>query len=82
MIKNFKWLLFASLAFIACDSEEEVAIDANSSDGTPLTSGTMSKHVALGDSYAAGFSDNALFIEGQFLCKILFRNNLHFNRWR
>ncbi|MFV8377736.1 G-D-S-L family lipolytic protein [Flavobacterium sp. LB3R33] len=67
MIKNFKWLLFASLAFIACDSEEEVAVDANSSDGTPLTSGTatVSKYVALGDSYAAGFSDNALFIEAQ-----------------
>jgi hypothetical protein len=32
----------------------------------------MSKHVALGDSYAAGFSDNALFIEGQFLCKYYF----------
>jgi uncharacterized protein YcfL len=31
MIK--KWLLFfASLAFVACDSEEEVAVD-NSSDG-------------------------------------------------
>lgn len=67
MIKNFKWLLFASLAFIACDSEEEVALDANSSDGTPLTSGTatVSKYVALGDSYAAGFSDNGLFIEAQ-----------------
>ncbi|MFV8335046.1 SGNH/GDSL hydrolase family protein [Flavobacterium sp. RSP29] len=67
MIKNFKWLLFASLAFVACDSEEEVTIDANSSDGKPLTSGTasVSKYVALGDSYAAGFSDNALFIAAQ-----------------
>ncbi|MDI5889118.1 SGNH/GDSL hydrolase family protein [Flavobacterium yafengii] len=67
MIKNFKWLLFASLALVACDSEEEVTIDANSSDGKSLTSGTasVSKYVALGDSYAAGFSDNALFIAAQ-----------------
>ena len=67
MIKNFKWLLFASLAFIACDSEEEVKVDANSSDGKPLTAGTanFSKYVALGNSLTAGFSDGALFIKGQ-----------------
>ena len=67
MIKNFKWLLFASLAFVACNNEDEVIIDSNSSDGKPLTSGTatVSKYVALGDSYAAGFSDNALFIAAQ-----------------
>ena len=64
MIKNFKWLLFASLAFVACNNnDDEVMIDATSSDGKPLTSGTavVTKYVALGDSYAAGFSDNALF---------------------
>jgi lysophospholipase L1-like esterase len=63
MIKNFKWLLFASLAFVACNNDEEVTIDATSSDGKPLTSGTavVTKYIALGDSYAAGFSDNALF---------------------
>ncbi|MDD2673693.1 MAG: G-D-S-L family lipolytic protein [Flavobacterium sp.] len=67
MIKNFKWLLFASLAFVACNNEDEVIADANSSDGQPLTAGlaVVTKYVALGDSYAAGFSDNALFIEGQ-----------------
>ncbi|WP_144893408.1 SGNH/GDSL hydrolase family protein [Flavobacterium tiangeerense] len=67
MIKNFKWLLFASLAFVACNNEDEVVIDANSSNGEALTAGTavVTKYVALGDSYAAGFSDNALFIEGQ-----------------
>jgi|CXWL01.2.fsa_nt_gi lysophospholipase L1-like esterase len=67
MIKNFKWLLFASLAFVACNNEDEVIADANSSDGQPLTAGSavVTKYVALGDSYAAGFSDNALFIEGQ-----------------
>ena len=67
MIKNFKWLLLASLAFVACDNEDEVKIDANSSDGKPLTVGSavVTKYVALGDSYAAGYSDNALFSLGQ-----------------
>ncbi len=67
MIKNFKWLLVASLAVVACNNEDEVVLDANSSDGKPLTAGSavVTKYVALGDSYAAGFSDNALFIEAQ-----------------
>lgn len=67
MIKNFKWLLLVSLTFVACNSDDEVVIDQNSSDGLPLTAGSadFSKYVALGDSFAAGFSDNALFIEGQ-----------------
>ena len=67
MIKNFKWLLFASLAFVACNNDDEVIVESNSSDGKPLTSGsaTFTKYVALGDSYAAGFSDDALFIEAQ-----------------
>lgn len=66
MIKNFKWLLLVSLTFVAC-SDDETVINPNSSDGLPLTAGTadFSKYVALGDSFAAGFSDNALFIEGQ-----------------
>ncbi|WP_163409279.1 SGNH/GDSL hydrolase family protein [Flavobacterium ajazii] len=67
MIKNFKWLLLISLAFAACNSDDETVKNDNSSDGLPLTSGTadFSKYVALGDSFAAGFSDNALFIKGQ-----------------
>jgi lysophospholipase L1-like esterase len=67
MIKNFKWLLFASLAFVACNNEDEVIADANSSDGMALTAGSanFSKYVALGDSFAAGYSDGALFIKGQ-----------------
>ncbi|MFE3867409.1 SGNH/GDSL hydrolase family protein [Flavobacterium sp. LS2P90] len=67
MIKNFKWLLFASLAFVACNNDDEVTVDTTSSDGKPLTVGSavVTKYIALGDSYAAGFSDNALFIEGQ-----------------
>lgn len=67
MIKNFKWLLLASLAFVACDNDDEVVIDPNSTDGMPVTSGTavVTKYVALGDSYGAGYSDGALFKTGQ-----------------
>ncbi|MFH6945659.1 G-D-S-L family lipolytic protein [Flavobacterium sp. FlaQc-50] len=67
MIKNFKWLLLVSITFMACNSDDDTAAVVNSSDGQPLTSGTanFSKYVALGDSFAAGFSDNALFKAGQ-----------------
>lgn len=66
MIKNFKFLLLASLAFVACNDDEEM-MTYDSSDGLPLTSGAanFSKYVAVGNSLTAGFSDNALFIEGQ-----------------
>jgi lysophospholipase L1-like esterase len=65
MIKNFKWLFLVSLTLVACSDDDEVTYD--STDGLPLTAGSadFSKYVALGDSFAAGFSDNALFIEGQ-----------------
>jgi hypothetical protein len=67
MIKNIKWLLLVSLTFAACSSDDDFVADPNSTDGTPLTAGSadFSKYVALGDSFAAGFSDNALFIAGQ-----------------
>ena len=57
----------ASLVIVSCNSDDEVVVDPNSTDGTPLTAGSadFSKYVALGDSFAAGFSDNALFAEGQ-----------------
>jgi lysophospholipase L1-like esterase len=66
MIKNFKWLLLVSLTFVAC-SDDETVVNPNSSDGLPLTAGTadFSKYVAVGNSLTAGFSDGALFIEGQ-----------------
>ena len=66
MIKNIKLLLLVSLTFIACNDDEATVL-YDSTDGLPLTAGTadFSKYVALGDSFAAGFSDRALFIEGQ-----------------
>jgi lysophospholipase L1-like esterase len=67
MIKNIKWLFLVSLTFVACSKNDEVTTDANSSDGLPLTSGSanFSKYVALGNSLTSGYSDGALFIEGQ-----------------
>jgi len=67
MIKNYKWLFLVALTLTACSSDDDPVADANSSDGLPLTAGTanFSKFVALGNSLTAGFSDNALFIEGQ-----------------
>ncbi|RTY90859.1 SGNH/GDSL hydrolase family protein [Flavobacterium sp. GT3R68] len=62
MIKNFKWLLLVSLTFMACDSNDDDTVT-----DVPVTSGSadFSKYVALGDSFAAGYSDNALFRAGQ-----------------
>lgn len=56
-----------SLTFVACNNDDEVVVVSNSSDGLPLTSGSanFSKYVALGDSFAAGYSDGALFKKGQ-----------------
>lgn len=66
MIKNIKWLLLVSFTIIAC-SDDDVEVKNNTSDGLPISAGTadFSKYVALGNSLTAGYSDNALFIEGQ-----------------
>ena len=63
MIKNFKWLLFASLSFAACSDDDTTGVVAEE----PLTAGTanFSKYIALGNSLTAGYSDNALFRAGQ-----------------
>jgi hypothetical protein len=68
MIKNIKMLFLVSLTFVACTTkEEEVIAPINSSDGLPLTAGSadFSKYVAVGNSLSAGYSDGALFMEGQ-----------------
>jgi len=63
MIKNFKWLLLASLSFVACDNNDDESAPVE----VPITPGTatLTKYVALGDSFAAGYSDGALFKAGQ-----------------
>lgn len=67
MIKNFKWLLLVSLTFVACSKSDDATVVSNSSDGLPLTAGSadFSKYVSIGNSLTAGYSDSALFIEGQ-----------------
>ena len=67
MIKNFKWLLLVSLTFVACNNSDEEIVVYNTSDGLVPTAGTanFSKFVSLGNSLTAGYSDNALFIDGQ-----------------
>jgi hypothetical protein len=66
MIKNNKWLLLVALTMIACSDDDAVIVN-NTADGLPLTAGSadFSKFVSVGNSLTAGFSDNALFIEGQ-----------------
>lgn len=66
MIKNIKWLFLGVLTFVACNNDDNM-VDPNSSDGQTLTAGSanFSKYVALGNSLTAGYSDGALFIEGQ-----------------
>ena len=64
MIKNFKWLLLVSLSFVACNNNDD---EDSATVEIPITSGSASfaKYVALGDSFAAGYSDGALFKAGQ-----------------
>jgi len=63
MIKNFKLLLLVSLSFVACNNDDE----SMTSVEVPVVAGTANfgKYVALGDSFAAGYSDGALFAKGQ-----------------
>lgn len=61
MIKNIKWLLFASLTLVACNNDDDTTTEEPVSPGTA----DFSKYVALGDSFAAGFSDGALFRTAQ-----------------
>ncbi|PVX45697.1 GDSL-like lipase/acylhydrolase family protein [Flavobacterium sp. 103] len=63
MIKNFKWLLLVSLSFVACNNND----DEDAVVEIPITPGsaTFTSYVALGDSFAAGYSDGALFKAGQ-----------------
>lgn len=62
-MKNFKWLLLLSLSFVACNNND----DEDAVEEVPITPGSASfaKYVALGDSFAAGYSDGALFKAGQ-----------------
>lgn len=64
MKKNIKWLLLVSLTFMAACNNDD---DNNTPEEVPVTPGSavFTKYVALGDSFAAGYSDNSLFKKGQ-----------------
>ena len=56
-------ILAVALAFASCSKKDDVVVEPEA----PLTPGTanFSKYVAVGNSLSAGFSDGALFKEGQ-----------------
>jgi lysophospholipase L1-like esterase len=66
MKNNIKWMALASLVMFSCSTESDV-VTAPSTDTTTATPGTanFTKYVALGDSFAAGYSDGALFKAAQ-----------------
>lgn len=67
---KYIWLLVILLGFSACNEIEDVLEDNNvlpAEELPELTAGTadFSNYVALGASFAAGFTDGALFIASQ-----------------
>ena len=66
MKKFYALLPFLGLFLIACE-EDTVVPEPAGPDPVEYTSGTadFSNYVAIGNSLTAGFSDNALFIDGQ-----------------
>jgi hypothetical protein len=62
---NSFWMLTAALVLAACSYDD--GIPAPEAPEIPVVAGNadFSRYVALGNSLTAGFSDNALFIEGQ-----------------
>jgi lysophospholipase L1-like esterase len=65
MIKNFKWLLLVSLSFVACNNDEDTPVVVEEPVAIVPGTANFSKYVALGDSFAAGYGDNALYKKGQ-----------------
>ena len=63
MKNTIKLIICTSLIAIGCNKKDDVTVAPEA----PLTAGTanFSKYVAVGNSLTAGFSDGALFKEGQ-----------------
>ncbi len=67
MKKFYALFLFVGVLFVSCvEDDTPLTIDPDP-DPIVYTSGTadFSNYVAVGNSLTAGFSDNALFIDGQ-----------------
>ena len=69
MKKFLAFLAFTSLLFVSCISDDAVAPNFEIPTPTPITytsgSADFSKYVSVGNSLTAGYSDAALFINGQ-----------------
>ncbi len=67
MNTKYIWLLIILLGFTACNTEEDLSRTPVVEPLPELTTGTadISNYVALGASFTAGYTDNALFIAGQ-----------------
>lgn len=67
MNTKYIWLLLIFLGLAACSELEDVDRIDPVMELPELTSGSVdfSKYVAVGASFTAGFTDNALFIKGQ-----------------
>ena len=68
MDKRFSLLFFVGLLFLSCSDDDDVTIEPDPlPDPIEYTSGTanFTNYVAVGNSLTAGFSDAALFIDGQ-----------------
>lgn len=68
MEKRFSLLLFIGILFLSCSDDDDVTIEPDPlPDPITYTSGTanFSNYVAVGNSLTAGYSDFALFIDGQ-----------------
>ncbi|WP_088340553.1 SGNH/GDSL hydrolase family protein [Robiginitalea sediminis] len=68
MKKLLALLAFVSLFFVAC-SDDDTIVDPGPQDPDPIAyssgSADFSNYVALGNSLTAGYSDAALFVDGQ-----------------
>jgi lysophospholipase L1-like esterase len=64
-INNIKWMALASLALFSCSSESDVVATPAAETTATAGSANFTKYVALGDSFAAGYSDGALFKAAQ-----------------
>lgn len=62
---KYIWLLTLSVGFIACDETESPIPDPVPAIELVAGSADFSKYVAVGASFTAGFTDNALFINAQ-----------------
>lgn len=69
MKKFIALLAFSSLLFVSCDSDDAQPPISQVPTPEPITftsgEADFSNYVAVGNSLTAGFSDNALFVDGQ-----------------